>query len=274
MKLQKKLRLDEVKEPDEALRSKIEIDGIDELAASIRKIGLLQPIGVRKNGDKYEIEYGHRRYIAVHQLGWEEIDAIVLEETDEETLHIERAHENLVREDLNPLDEARMVYKLVYEDGRGIEATAKLLCKKPSWIDMRCDILRWPQDIQDALEKREITWSVGRELQRVKDNEKRAAFLDAAIKHGATKRVVAQWIDDSSIDTFLQSQETMEALGENISVGMSETRMECRICGIWEDIQRLRHIWLCPECLMGIRELAREVREEIRKKQEEENKKE
>lgn len=269
MKNFKNLLITKIKEPGEAVRSQIEFEGILELADSMKKRGLLQPIGVKPQGDMFEIEYGHRRYLAACHLGWTTIDAIILDTDDEDALHLERAHENLIRENLNPLDEAKLVYQLVYEDGRGVEAAAKMLSKSEAWISRRCDVLRWPKDIQAAIGSGEISLSVGLELQKVREEEKRIALLEAAIKHGATKRVVAQWVDDMSVDTFLKSQQADTEMGNAITSDMSEVQMECRVCGIYHGVNILRHIWLCPECLMGVRELAREVRTEIAKQKEE-----
>ncbi len=270
MKKLQNILISKIKPPANAARSLLDPDSITELADSIKKLGLLQPILIRKVGKQYEIEAGHRRYLAVKQLGWESIDCIALDTTDEDELHLERAHENLIREDLNPLDEAALIYKLVYEDGRGVDDTAKLLCKKPSWIIRRMDILQWPEDIKTALKLGHITIAVGNELSRLKDDETRSRLLDATIQYGATSKVVKQWIDDMSVDRYFDSQAADKEMGENISVGMSGTQMECRICGIYHDLGVLRHVWLCPDCLMGIRELARETRLEIAKKQKQE----
>lgn len=258
--------LSKIIEPLDAARAAINEEGVFELAESMLKLGLLQPILVRAVGDKYEIEAGHRRYLAAIRLNWSTISSIIIKGEDEERLHLERAHENLVREDLNPLDEAKLVYKLVYEDGRGVEATSKMLCKSEGWILARCDILRWPQDLKTAIGTGQITLSVGKELAKVRDDEKRGRLLEAAVKHGATKRVVHQWVEDMSIDRYFESQDADSDMGSSIQVGMGDCRLECRVCGTYMDMYVMRHIWLCPDCLGGVRELAKEVRIEIAKK--------
>jgi len=70
-------------------------ESLEELANSIRKVGLLQPILVRISGDIYEVEAGHRRLQAAKMINMQEIEAIVLQENENKGLHIERAHENL-----------------------------------------------------------------------------------------------------------------------------------------------------------------------------------
>jgi ParB family transcriptional regulator, chromosome partitioning protein len=90
--------------------------GVDELAASMREHGLMQPVGVRQLSDSYELIAGHRRLEAVKLLGWSEIAAIVREETADQA-YILTLVENLQREDLSPREEAAALELLVRERG-------------------------------------------------------------------------------------------------------------------------------------------------------------
>ena len=81
-------------------------DSIKELAETLDKDGLLQPIVVREDGDQYEIIAGERRYRAAKSLGWETIPAIVKNMDDDQAASLALI-ENLQREDLNPIDEAK-----------------------------------------------------------------------------------------------------------------------------------------------------------------------
>ncbi|MEK7178331.1 MAG: ParB/RepB/Spo0J family partition protein, partial [Patescibacteria group bacterium] len=117
------LNLHEILEPDKPSRDKIHQPAIQEMGNSLLKCGQLQPILVRRESNLYKIEAGHRRFLAARLIGWSVIDAIILDPTDEDSLHLERAHENLIREDLNPVEEARLTWDLVYEDGRGVDRT-------------------------------------------------------------------------------------------------------------------------------------------------------
>lgn len=130
-----KVGIELIKEPLRAVRDQMDRDSLIELADSLKTRGLLQPIILLKGPDGFEIEAGHRRYLAAQMLGWSVIDAMVKEATDDDSLHLDRAHENLIREDLNPVEESKIVWALVYEDGRGVEKTSRLLCKTVSWVD-------------------------------------------------------------------------------------------------------------------------------------------
>lgn len=270
MKLLKEIALTKIKQPEKTHRSEIDQDGINELAQSIKKRGLLQPIGLLPVGDEYEIEYGHRRFLAVTQLNWPTIPAMIEQDPTDHSLHLDRAHENLFRVDLDPLDQAKMVYDLVYENDRGADETARLISKSVVWVQARMDILNWPPDIQQAIKTKSIPLNVARHLQAMKDPEARSRLLEAAIQYGATERTVKQWIEDVSVDNYLNQQQDASVIGSSIQQSLSGTLMECQVCADQHPLTVLRHIWSCPTCIMAIRELAREVQAELARRKAEE----
>ncbi len=270
MKEIKSLSLTKILEPDNPARSQIDTDAIFELAESMRKLGQLQPILVREKNGRYEIEAGHRRFLAATSLNWDNIDAIVLENSDDENAHLERAHENLIRQDLNPVDEARLVHQMVYEDGRGVSSTAKLLCKSEGWVETRMDVLRWPEELIHAIETAQISLTNGKILAKVRDDETRRRLLDSTIEYCPSKRVLERWISDIDTQEYLANQDIRAEASEIQSADMGSVHMECRICAYKFQINHMRHIWLCPDCMMAMRNLANELRLEIAKQQGEE----
>ncbi len=171
-----KVGMELIGEPLKAVRNQIDRDALVELAESIKTRGLLQPIILLSGPEGFEIEAGHRRYLAVQMLGWSVIDAMVKEPGDDDSLHLDRAHENLIREDLNPVEESKIVWDLTYEDGRGVEKTAKLLCKTISWVDTRLEIAKFPDDLKEALSLRSIKVAVAKELAKVRTMRHAAVF--------------------------------------------------------------------------------------------------
>ena len=257
------LNLHEILEPDKPSRDKIHQPAIQEMGNSLLRCGQLQPILVRRESNLYKIEAGHRRFLAARLIGWSVIDAIILDPTDEDSLHLERAHENLIREDLNPVEEARLTWDLVYEDGRGVDRTATLLCKPNSWVESRLAIHQLPDDLKQAVSNYEINVSVAKALSKAKDDEFRARLLKSAIEYGASAEVVKRWVSDQSIGTFLENQEVASAAGESLAMGLSDVTMPCRVCNFSQKIDILRHIWICPDCMGAMRELAHETQKQL-----------
>lgn len=252
--------MSKIMEPSNPSRMSIDRSYIEELADSMKSRGLLQPITVRAENDSFRIEAGHCRFLAATLLGWENINAIIQDVTHSDDLHLDRAHENLIRADLNPVEESRIVWDLVYEDGRGVERTSTLLCKTPSWVETRLEIAKFADDIKESLSRREIKVAVARELDKIKDADQRKRVLASTIEYGASANVVRGWISDSQIGPFLGQSEVAGALGECNVIDRSVVTMPCRICSVSHNIDSLRHIWICPHCLSAVNELSIEVR--------------
>lgn len=128
-------------------------EALDELAESIRNHGLLQPILVRQNKEQagtYEIIAGERRWRAAQRAQLHEVPVIILELSDIEALEIALI-ENLQREDLNPVDEARGYQKLLNEFGHTQEQLAKALGKSRPHIANMVRLLSLPDDVTDLL---------------------------------------------------------------------------------------------------------------------------
>ncbi len=136
-------------------RLRMDEGAIAELAASIATKGVLQPILVRPTESGYEIVAGERRFRAAQQAGLVTIPAVVRELSDQETLEI-AIIENLQREDLNPMEEAR-AYKQLLEFGLTQEKVSEAVSKSRSNIANTLRLLTLPDEAQEALENGQIT---------------------------------------------------------------------------------------------------------------------
>lgn len=141
-----KIQLSDILRSPHQTRSILEDEGLRELAESIRDNGLLQPIKVRPIEQGYELVYGHRRVAAMRLLGWTRCEAIV-EEVDDRGSLVQSLIENLQREDLDVLEEARS-YKTLAERGYTLREIAQLVKKPQGRISNRLSILRLPPEVQ------------------------------------------------------------------------------------------------------------------------------
>jgi len=136
--------------PEIADRIDIEEEKVRELAENIREQGLLQSPLVRKVGNEYEIIAGDRRILAVKKLGWSEIECVVCQMTDAQAAEA-RASENLAREDLTVIEEARVYERLLKTYGYTIKQIAEKMGKSAGVVKRRLDLLKMPQCLQDAI---------------------------------------------------------------------------------------------------------------------------
>lgn len=138
-------------------------ESIKELAQTLEKEGLLQPIVVREKGDGYEIIAGERRFRAAKSLGWEKIPAIVNNMNDDQTASLALI-ENLQREDLNPIDEAQAYTNLMKLNNLTQTELAKDMGKSQSYVANKIRLLKLTPKVQSYLASGEISARHGRAL--------------------------------------------------------------------------------------------------------------
>ena len=139
---------------------------IMELSSSIKENGVIQPIAVRPNSyepGKYEIVAGERRWLAAQKAGLNEVPVIVLEIDDKKSLEIAIV-ENIQRQDLNAIEEAKGYQRLIKEFGYDHEKISKFMSKSRSHISNTLRLLTLPQDILSMIEEGELTAGQARPL--------------------------------------------------------------------------------------------------------------
>ncbi len=144
-------------------RKDFDFKSLDELAASIKASGVIQPVIVRRNGAGYQLIAGERRWRAARQAGLDRIPAIVRDATDAQSLELALV-ENLLREDLNPIEEAEAYQKLLAQFGWIQEELAQRIGRDRSSIANSLRLLRLPDEIQADLRSGRLTMGHARAL--------------------------------------------------------------------------------------------------------------
>ena len=157
------LRLSQIDPNRSQPRQNFEDESLEELADSIRQFGVLQPILVQKKGSRYEIIAGERRWRASRKAGLTEIPAIVREYTDQETLELSLI-ENIQREDLNPIEEAKAFRRLLDEFSLRQEDLAARVSKSRTAITNSMRLLKLDERVQDMIVQGEISMGHARAL--------------------------------------------------------------------------------------------------------------
>lgn len=172
-------------------------ESLHELAESIREHGLLQPIIVRPEGDEFLIIAGHRRYEACKIIGLKQVACIVREANDLETLE-QALIENIQREDINPVEEARCYQILKEEYNYSIRDLANKIQKSVGYIHSRLELLEH-DDLAARVSQGEIGVFEARELAKIKDEAKRQELTEQVaanqLDREALKREVKQRTD-------------------------------------------------------------------------------
>lgn len=164
---------------------------LNELASSIKEHGIIQPLVLRRLGDKYEIIAGERRYKAAQLAGLTEVPAIISNIDDNKSAEIALV-ENVQRRNLNSLEEAKSYKKILDKEGLTQDELAKKIGVSQSTIANKLRLLNLTIEAQDALMNDKISERHARSLLSVSDPEKQKALLNKVI----SERLTVRQLDD------------------------------------------------------------------------------
>ena len=178
-------------------RTEFDEEALEELADSIRQLGLIQPITVKRDGEKYIIISGERRWRASERAGLESIPAYI-REVDDTTLHAMALVENIQREDLNAIEISLVMQRLVEECGLTQEALAERLGKKRSTVANYLRLLNLPNEIQFAIKGGIISMGHAKAIASVESKSKQLSLLKRCIKSNLSVRQLEELVRLSS----------------------------------------------------------------------------
>lgn len=172
-------------------------ESIKRLAESIQLEGLIQPISVRKVGDIYELIAGERRFRAVKLLGWTAINALVVEVVSEAEAAAKGLIENLQRKDLNPIEEAEGIQKMLdLKDSHWTqEQIGKVVGKTQSEISRTLRFLDLPEQVKQNMRIRIISPDNGVELIRLPSADLQLKVADMIIDKGLNSKATRKVVD-------------------------------------------------------------------------------
>ena len=192
-------------------RTDFEDDVLDELSESIKEFGIIQPLIVKRvNKDRYELIAGERRLRAATRAGLETVPVIV-READEQQSALIALIENVQRENLSFLEEARAYKKLMEVHGLTQTMIAQKVGKKQSTISTKLRLLSLPDDIQKVIPENKLTERHARALLKVEDEEMRHYIIERIIKNNLNVTQSEKLIND-----ILSKQENSRHGGERI----------------------------------------------------------
>ena len=169
--------LDKLKAREDQPRKNFDDDSLKELANSIKADGVIQPIVVRKVGDKYEIIAGERRFRASKLAGLEKVPIVVKNVSDRKARELALV-ENIQREDLNPIEEAISLKTLMEEYKLTQQELSDIVGKSRSYIANNLRLLNLSDYIKEYLIRGELSPSQGRTLLSLETEEERKKYLD------------------------------------------------------------------------------------------------
>ena len=169
---------------------------LTELVNSIREKGVVQPIIVQKSDSGYELIAGERRWRAAQKAGLNKIPAIIREVSSEESLELALI-ENIQRENLNPIEEARAYQRLSDEFYQTQEDIAKKIGKDRSTVANFLRLFKLPKEIQDSISNEELTMGHARALLSLASAKEQISLKDRIVKRKMSVREVESYVNRS-----------------------------------------------------------------------------
>lgn len=192
---------------------------IEELAASLRSSGILQPLIVRKGSDGYELIAGERRWRAAIKADLKEVPVIIKNVSNDQVLKLSLI-ENLQRENLNPVEEAEAYYRLV-EDFKFLqEAVGEAVGKNRSTITNALRLLKLPEEIKKDLSLGKISSGHARAILVLDNNAKRLTLHREIIKRELsvrqTEELVKHWKERRPLPARRKEPVEIKSIRENL----------------------------------------------------------
>ena len=193
-----KIRIDELIPNKYQPRKYFDENSLTELANSIKNYGILNPILVRKNGEKYEIIAGERRYRAAKLIGLEEVPVIVKNTTEQQTAEMALI-ENLERQDLTAIEAAKSYEEIIKLGGHTQSELAEKLGISQSALANKMRLLTLPNEVQEAVIKKQISERHARCLLTLEDHQKQLDILKRIIDEKLTVKETEEIIEIENI---------------------------------------------------------------------------
>jgi len=230
-------------------RKNFDPDGLRDLAGSIARYGVLQPLTVRRRGDGYELVSGERRLRASKMAGLQEVPCIVLD-VDAHESSILALIENLQRKDLSFVEEAEGLHCLIHKHAYKQEEVARLVGLSQSAVSNKLRLLRLPPELLHMIEEVGLTERHARALLRLDDPEDQMAVFEQVVRRNlnvaATEELVETYLKKKAdkpskpppkplyvikdvrifLNTLSRSMKLMKQSGINAETTQSETDRE------------------------------------------------
>ena len=265
--------LDMIQDPHVPMRSQMDEEKLNELMASIKQHGLIQPItlrlvpwhvvaecpapfvdvgGIKKcTHAQYEVVAGHRRFKACKRAGMATISAIVRTLDQAETDGM-RMSENLYREDVNPVDEARYIRTMVDTHKVEPDELAKMTGKSESYLRARYDLLDYPEYLLKAVEAEQISLTAAQWLEKITDDRVRGEYTRFAIIGGITAKRAQAWYQSWTLGSLPRDAAAYVEPVPGPAAEPQKLMMPCVLCRFDDDIEKMGMYYAHRDCAQAV----------------------
>ena len=229
-------------------RAELEEEALDELVGSIRRVGILNPLIVARDGEDFVVVAGHRRLAAAKRCGLRCVPCIVRSGPADQAKEVSFA-ENLFREDLSPIELAAGIKDALDEGLFSVDGLAAALRRSSEWVRRQLVILSWPQDVLEAIHSRKISVSAASNLAEVREPNYRKFLLKCAVEDGATARSTAAWLQSWAAGQPADQAVTSEPVPDSLPRVPAVPQAPCIACSAVMRTDELCYVPMCAACV-------------------------
>jgi ParB family chromosome partitioning protein len=187
------VRVDDIAPNPAQPRSSFDAEKLQELANSIRSSGVIQPLLVRRSGGRFELVAGERRWRAARMAGLRTVPVLVEDISDDRLIEVALI-ENIQREDLNPIEVATALQRLIHEHRLSHDEIARRTGKDRSTVTNLLRLLKLPQDIQQLVAERRLSMGHARAILGLSDENLQRRVAEKAASQGMSVRQVERLV--------------------------------------------------------------------------------
>ena len=245
------ISLDLIDDPKNPLRTDLTPESVAELVSSIRLWGIIEPLVVKRKGQRFEVIAGHRRLVAAGIVGAVQAPCYIIDVSDEESEFV-KIHENMYREEIAPGDQAEHFNGLMKHHKLTPGKIAKLIGKSDDYVLDRLKILSYPEPLREALDSKQIKFAVAKEFYKLGDLPKLSEYLGYAIKGGISADLAKRWVDEWNLKQ--QALANLNGGGQDTtdSATYPEQETQCVYCAKPCKLADAAIVYMHPQCLAGV----------------------
>lgn len=226
---------------------------LSELADSIAKIGLINPISVRKNNNRFVLQTGSRRLEAFKLLLKEFVPAYISSFDDTADV-CAMLHENLFRSDLSPYEEGASYSKLLAEGTYDLKKLCHLTNKPESYILARIKLMSLPEEIQSFVHEGKLPISHALELSKIGDDQQLLQYAKYAVETGSNLQTVRYWVQQYHAALNAPTPPGSPTAVAPQPLQMASFGWNCFVCEKHTEATICKTIHICPACFISLHE--------------------
>ena len=227
--------------------------GLEELAASIAAVGLINPMTVEERPEGLYLVAGHRRYSACVLARIAEVPVCVRGADAGMSRRVSFA-ENYHRRDVTPMEQAAVMSDVLSSGEMTIEEVAGTFRRSVEWVRDQVALLEMPDDVQAALHRRQLSVAAGRQLAKISDDEYRGFLLKTGIENGLTERTAQMWVASWQAMVPVSATANLSANPEGAGPPRPAMLAICMACHDQFPPDGMCMVPVCPGCVAVLRE--------------------